>query len=89
MKGIRPVRIFQERPSHTLFAQQSREPGERLVQLVRVAQWRLEKMKLLPRRPRGFGRQGNGHDWMFRPKRFEMCLEQAEQISTELVGSGM
>src|SRR5262245_9693182 len=38
-------------------------------------------MKLLPRRPGGFGGQGNGHDWMFRPKRFEMGLEQAEQNS--------
>ena len=49
------------------------------MQPVRVAQGRLEKMKLLPRRPGGFGGQGNGHDWMFRPKRFEMGLEQAEQ----------
>ena len=79
MKGIGPVCIFQDRPSHALFAKQSRELGECFVQPVRVAQGRLEKMKLLPPRPGGFGGQGNGHDWMFRPKRFEMGLEEAEQ----------
>ena len=46
----------------------------------RVAQRRLEEMKLLPRRPRNRRLQGNGYDWIFRAKILEMRLQEAELL---------
>ena len=71
--------IFQDRRPDSFSAEQSRETRERLVQLGRIAQRRLEKLELLPGRPGGLRFQFHPHDRMFRPEGFQMRLEQTEQ----------
>jgi len=72
------MRIFQHRRPNSFFTEQSCETRKRLVQPGRIAQRRLEKLKLLPGWSDGFRFQSHRDDRMFRAEGFEMCLEQTE-----------
>lgn len=79
MKGIRAMRIFQDRSSHPLATEQSSEAVEGLVEPDWIAQWSFEKLELLLSRPRRFCFEAGGDDRIFGAKIFQMRLENPEQ----------